>query len=97
MESMGRTDHRPEHRPDPRGRGHASQRGRPGKPVDWRRRALTVFLAIAGLGLGFLVPYMLYLNHQVGERFGQLQWQLPTRVFGRPLALRPGVAMDAQT
>ena len=69
---------------------------------DWRssslrRRALTVLLAVAGLGLGFLVPYMLYLNHQVGERFGQLQWQLPTRVFGRPLELRPGLAMDAQT
>jgi penicillin-binding protein 1B len=64
---------------------------------DWQRRALTWLLAAAGLGLGFLLPYMLYLNHQVGERFGQLQWQLPTRVYARPLELRPGLAMDAAT
>jgi penicillin-binding protein 1B len=64
---------------------------------DWQRRALTWVLAAAGLGLGFLLPYMLYLNHQVGERFGQLQWQLPTRVYAKPLELRPGLAMDAAT
>ncbi len=63
---------------------------------DWRRTLLTWLLAVAGLGLGFLVPYMLYLNHQVGERFGQLQWQVPTRVYARPLELAPGVAMDAR-
>ena len=64
---------------------------------DWRRRLITWTLAAAGLGLGFLIPYTLYLNHQVGERFGQLRWQIPTRVYARHLALRPGVAMDAQT
>ena len=64
---------------------------------DWRRRLITWALAAAGLGLGFLIPYTLYLNHQVGERFGQLRWQIPTRVYARPLELRPGVAMDAQT
>src|SRR5687768_13676847 len=67
---------------------------------DWplsRRRLLTWGLAAVGLGLGFLIPYTLYLNQQVGARFGQLQWQLPTRVYARPLELAPGVAMDAQT
>jgi penicillin-binding protein 1B len=63
----------------------------------WRRRLLTWGLAAIGLGLGFLIPYTLYLNHQVGERFGQLRWQIPTRVYARPLQLRPGLAMDAQT
>ena len=63
----------------------------------WRRRLLTWTLAAIGLGLGFLIPYTLYLNHQVGKRFGQLQWQLPTRVYGRPLQLAPGVPLDAQT
>ena len=43
----------------------------------WRRRLLTWALAAVGLGLGFLIPYTLYLNHQVGERFGQLRWQMP--------------------
>ena len=64
---------------------------------DWRRRLITWALAAAGLGLGFLIPYTLYLNHQVGQRFDQLRWQIPTRVYARPLALRPGLAMDAQT
>jgi penicillin-binding protein 1B len=64
---------------------------------DWRRRLLTWGLAAIGLGLGFLIPYTLYLNHQVGQRFGQLRWQLPTRVYARPLQLSAGLAMDAQT
>ena len=63
----------------------------------WRRRLITWALVAIALGLGFLIPYTLYLNKQVGERFGQLQWQLPTRVYGRPLLLKPGVAMDAAT
>ena len=63
----------------------------------WRRRLLVWGLAAVGLGLGFLIPYTLYLNHQVSERFGQLRWQIPTRVYARPLWLAPGVAMDAAT
>ena len=65
--------------------------------TDWRSRLLTWGLAAAALLLGFLIPYMLYLNHQVGERFGKLRWQVPTRVYARPLTLRTGLAMDAQT
>lgn len=68
-----------------------------GRAPDWRRRLLTWTLAAIGLGLGFLIPYTLYLNHQVSERFGQLRWQIPTRVYARPLQLAPGVAMDART
>jgi len=63
----------------------------------WRAPLLTVVLAGCAALAGFLVPYMLYLNHQVGERFGALQWQIPTRVYARPLQLRPGLAMDAAT
>src|SRR5690606_2858305 len=68
-----------------------------GDRPDWRRRLLTWTLAAIGLGLGFLIPYTIYLNHQVTERFAQLRWQVPTRVYARPLQLAPGVAMDAQT
>ncbi|MDQ3618181.1 MAG: penicillin-binding protein 1B [Pseudomonadota bacterium] len=63
----------------------------------WRRRLVTWTLAAIGLGLGFLIPYTLYLNHEVGQRFGQLQWQIPTRVYARPLQLTPGMAIDAAT
>jgi len=37
----------------------------------WRQRLLTWGLAAVGLGLGFMIPYTLYLNHQVTERFGE--------------------------
>lgn len=63
----------------------------------WRRRLVTWALAAVGLGLGFLIPYTLYLNHEVTERFGQLRWQIPTRVYARPLELAPGLALDATT
>jgi penicillin-binding protein 1B len=63
----------------------------------WRRHLLTAVLAGAALAAGFLVPYVLYLNHQVSERFAALQWQIPTRVYARPLQLKPQLAMDART
>jgi len=63
----------------------------------WRNRLLTWGLAAVALGLGFLIPYTLYLNTQVTQRFGELRWQIPTRVYARPLALAPGLAMDVGT
>ncbi|MET0549260.1 MAG: penicillin-binding protein 1B, partial [Xanthomonas sp.] len=63
----------------------------------WRRRLLTWGLAAAALGLGFLIPYTVYLNKQVTQRFGELRWQIPTRVYARPLVLAPDTAMDPQT
>lgn len=72
---------------------HDDDHGRP----DWRRRLLIAALAAVGLGLGFLIPYTIYLNQQVSRHFGELRWQVPTRVYGRPLQLVPGLAMDAQT
>ena len=63
----------------------------------WRRRLIVWGLAALALALGFLVPYTLYLNQQVTQRFGELRWQIPTRVYARPLALAPGTAMDAAT
>lgn len=69
----------------------------PGFLQVWLRRLLVLGLALTGIGLGFLIPYTLYLNHQVSRHFGQLQWQLPTRVHARPLQLELGIAMDAAT
>ncbi|KAG1461481.1 hypothetical protein G6F57_014130 [Rhizopus arrhizus] len=63
----------------------------------WRRRLITWSMAAVALGLGFLIPYTLYLNQQVTQRFGELRWQIPTRVYARPLVLTPGKAMDAAT
>ena len=63
----------------------------------WRRRLLGWGLTAAAIGMGFLIPYTLYLNHQVTMRFGQLRWQVPTRVYARPLLVAQGIAMDVRT
>ncbi len=63
----------------------------------WQQRLVLVALAGLALLLGFLIPYVIYLNHEVEQRFGKLRWQEPTRVYARPLLLRTGLAMDAST
>lgn len=75
----------------------ADASGDAGVAARWMRRIGVWVLAAIGLGLGFLIPYTLYLNHEVTERFGQLRWQVPTRVYARPLVLAPGEAMDPAT
>ncbi len=53
------------------------------------------------LGFGLLVgigaPYVWYLDKQVQREFAQLQWQVPTRVYARPLVLQRGVRLDGDT
>ncbi len=63
----------------------------------WKRRLLYAALAGFGLFLGFLIPYVWYLDTQVRARFGELRWQVPTRVYARPLMLSPGLRMNADT
>jgi penicillin-binding protein 1B len=63
----------------------------------WRRLFGLLLIFAVTTGLAFGIPYLLVLNHQVTQRFGQLRWQIPTRVYARPLQLRPGLAMDAAT
>jgi penicillin-binding protein 1B len=57
-------------------------------------------LRIALIGLGFLlglgIPYVIYLDRQVRLEFEQLAWQVPTRVYARPLLLKPGVRLNAE-
>ena len=63
----------------------------------WRRHLLTAALAGIALAAGFLIPYTVHLNNQVTQRFAALQWQIPTRVYARPLQLQPGLALDPDT
>lgn len=63
----------------------------------WLRRALPFVLAFAGLALGFLGPYVCVLDQRVQDEFGRLEWQVPTRVYARPLALHDRLPMDAAT
>ncbi|MGC1548298.1 MAG: penicillin-binding protein 1B [Rhodanobacter sp.] len=51
------------------------------------------FWICTGLFFGFLLPYTLILNKRVQDRFNDLVFAVPTRVYARPLDLASGVAM----
>jgi penicillin-binding protein 1B len=51
------------------------------------------FWVCLGLFFGFLLPYTLILNKRVQDRFNDLVFAVPTRVYARPLALAPGVPL----
>ena len=61
----------------------------------WKRWVLRVLLIGSGLLLGLGLPYVWYLDKQVRTEFAQLQWQVPTRVYARPLLLKSGLRLDA--
>jgi len=63
----------------------------------WMRWIFYFGLAGFGLFLGLAIPYIWVLDGQVREKFGQLQWQVPTMVYAQPLVLKSGVRMDAPT
>ena len=62
----------------------------------WLKRLLPWALAAAGLMLGFLVPYVWYLDQRVQAEFEGLAWQVPTRVLARPLELKAGLPMSPE-
>jgi penicillin-binding protein 1B len=51
------------------------------------------FWLVMGLLFGFLLPYTLILNARLQDRFNDLVFAVPTRVYARPLLLEPGRAM----
>ena len=61
----------------------------------WRLVRIPLWLGI-GVACGFLVPYVVYLDGAVRDRFDDLSWQSPSRVYARPLLLAPGVPMSAE-
>ena len=51
------------------------------------------FWICTGLLFGFLLPYSLILNKRVQDRFSDLVFAVPTRVYSQPLRLAPDVPM----
>lgn len=60
----------------------------------WFGLFLRLFLLLAGVGLGLLLPWTIYLNHQVTTEFEGRKWDLPSRVYARPLELYPGLRLS---
>ncbi|MEP6898609.1 MAG: penicillin-binding protein 1B [Rhodanobacter sp.] len=53
------------------------------------------FWILLGLLLGFVLPYTLVLNKRVQDRFSDLVFAVPTRVYARPLPLAAGTPMTS--
>ncbi len=64
--------------------------------LGWRLLRAPILLGLGTL-VGFLVPYTISLDHQLRARFDDLSWQIPSRVFARPLDLLPGRPMNVDT
>jgi penicillin-binding protein 1B len=61
-----------------------------------RRSRLRRFILLgAGLIVGLMIPWMLYLNYLVTSEFEGRKWDLPSRVYARPLTLYQGLALPA--
>ncbi|MEO8748096.1 MAG: penicillin-binding protein 1B, partial [Rhodanobacter sp.] len=58
----------------------------------WRWLRIPAWIAL-GLLFGFVLPYVLVLNKRVQDRFNDLVFAVPTRVYARPLALAAGTPM----
>ena len=50
-------------------------------------------LLVSGVVAGLLLPWVIYLNHIVTTEFEGRKWDLPSRVYARPLDLFPGLAL----
>lgn len=53
------------------------------------------FWVCMGLLFGFVLPYTLILNKRVQDRFNDLVFAVPTRVYARPLPLSAGTPMTS--
>ena len=62
----------------------------------WRFLRIPFWLAL-GVCLGFLGPYLVYLDGQIRSRFDDLSWDLPSRVYARPLELKVGTPLSAES
>lgn len=63
----------------------------------WRTWLFRGALLALGLAVGVGVPLFYVLDKRVRAEFEALVWQVPTRVYARPLALAPGTRLDVDT
>jgi penicillin-binding protein 1B len=69
---------------------------RPARKRTSRRRSLVsrlwrLSLLAAGLALGLMLPWLLWLDQLVTTEFEGRKWDLPSRVFARPLSIYRGL------
>lgn len=81
---------RPVKRNSPVKRRKHVKKSRPG----WLGRIWRLSLLLVGIFLGLLLPWVVYLNHQVTTEFEGRKWDIPSRVYARALDIYPGLALS---
>ena len=61
----------------------------------WRLLRAPILIGI-GFAIGFVLPYAVWLDSEVRSRFDDLSWEIPSRVYARPLQLAPGLALTPE-
>ena len=54
------------------------------------RRLFRVLMLLTGLGIGLSIPWIVWLDMQVRDEFEGRIWDIPSRVYARPLSLYTG-------
>ncbi len=69
----------------------------PRKKSGWLRRSLRLLLLLLGLGIGLGAPWVIWLDKQVRTEFDGRKWDIPSRVYARPLSLYTGKPISIQS
>jgi len=78
------------------GPSRAKSRGKTkgGKKPGSLRRLFRLLMLLTGLGIGIGVPWVVWLDMQVRDEFEGRIWDLPSRVYARPLSLYSGMSIS---
>ena len=58
-------------------------------------RRLVIFLLLCACMAFFAYAYM--INHQVAQRFKDRLWDVPAKVYARPITLYPGLQLSVKS
>ncbi len=61
------------------------------------RRLFRLAMLLAGLGIGLGVPWLVWLDLQVRDEFEGRIWDIPSRVYARPLSLYSGKSISRES
>ena len=61
------------------------------------RRLFRISMLLMGLSIGLGVPWVVWLDVQVRGEFDGRKWDVPSRVYARPLSLYEGLAISRQS
>src|SRR5210317_228546 len=61
------------------------------------RRLFRLLMLFVGLGIGLSAPWVIWLDMQVRDEFEGRIWDVPSRVYARPLSLYSGKSISRDT